>query len=241
MYKVELIPIFNDNYIFLITDTEKNSAILVDPGESSAAIKILKSRNLKLSAILVTHHHADHIGGVAELKKYFQASVWAPLKNKNQIQADHYVSENQEININALKFHIMYLPGHTLGHIAYWCAEQRWLFSGDVLFGLGCGRLFEGNHEQSFESLQKIKSLPDGTQIFCTHEYTENNLRFCKTLENFETVEFKNYERELKNKRNSGAPSVPLSLTIEKKVNPFLLAASVEDFRTLRQLRDTFS
>lgn len=236
-----MIPIFNDNYVFLITDTEQTAAILVDPGEASEAIKAVEQKKLKLSAIFATHHHADHIGGVQKLKEHFQVPVWAPLKNKDQIAADHYVINGEEIKIGPFTIHVIDLPGHTLGHVAYWFAEQKWLFSGDVLFGLGCGRLFEGSFEQAFESLQKIKNLPDETQIFCTHEYTEKNLLFCKSLTQETTNDFKNYENELIQKRSLKRPSVPLSLFIEKKVNPFLLAKNIEEFTNLRQLRNNFS
>ena len=240
MSKVELISILNDNYVFLITNLEQTEAILVDPGASSEAIKVIKYKNLKLIAILITHHHADHIDGLAELQEQFQAPTWAPFKNKNQIQADHYVSEGAEINISSFKIKVIDLPGHTLGHIAYWFAEQKWLFSGDVLFGLGCGRLFEGSFEEGFKSLQKIKSLPDDTFIFCTHEYTEANLLFYKSLALDFSEEIKNYEKDLKQKISLNVPSVPLLLSVEKKVNPFLLAKNVEIFSNLREQRNWF-
>lgn len=245
MNKVELIPIFNDNYVFLITNAEQMQAIVVDPGEAREIIKILEHRKIKLTAVLITHHHADHMGGVAELIEHFPAFVYAPLKYKTQIPADYYVENNQEFRISSFVIQAIDLPGHTIGHNAYWFTEQKWLFSGDVLFGLGCGRIFEGSFEQAYESLQKIKFLPDETQVFCAHEYTEINLKFCKTLPNYllnyKPEDFINYEQELKLKRNSGLPSVPLTLSTEKKANPFLLAKNVQEFAELRKLRNQFN
>ncbi|MEK6627055.1 MAG: hydroxyacylglutathione hydrolase [Bdellovibrionota bacterium] len=240
MNKVELIPAFNDNYVFLITNTAQMEAIVIDPGEAKEIIKILQQRNLKLAAVLMTHHHDDHIGGVSELIEHFPAPTYAPLKYKVQIPADYYAENGQELKISSFTIQAIDLPGHTLGHNAYWFVDQKWLFSGDVLFGLGCGRLFEGSFEQGFESLQRIKSLPDETQVFCAHEYTEINLNFSKTLPDYKTADFINYEQELKYKRNLGLASVPLTLSSEKKVNPFLLAKNVQEFTELRKLRNQF-
>ncbi|XGC79521.1 hydroxyacylglutathione hydrolase [Bdellovibrio bacteriovorus] len=244
-HRVELIPIFEDNYVFALIN-EQGHVVLVDPGESTPVEKFLEHNDYDICGILLTHHHNDHIGGVTELIKTFPAPIYAPLKNKTQISfADHYVKEGDEFMISDMNFKVMELPGHTLGHVAYWNPDKKWLFSGDVLFGLGCGRLFEGTFEQMYESLQKIKALPNETLIYCTHEYTEMNLQFCKMLGNFDdspiTGDDENlelYENELTNKRSLDLPSVPLKLFVEKKVNPFLLASSVKQFSALRELRN---
>lgn len=248
MLTAELIPIFSDNYVFLIIDSETKEALVVDPGQASETIQVLKARKLKLKSILITHHHADHIDGIRELKEEFQAEVFAPIKNKSQIPfVDHWVQNNSQIESGNFKMQVMELPGHTLGHIGYYFKNENWLFSGDVLFGLGCGRLFEGSFEQMFQTLQKIKALPPETQVFCAHEYTETNLRFCESLmSGSETAaalhldHLKQYASRLMQKRRENKPSVPLALADEINTNPFLLAKSVDQFTTIRQLRNVF-
>lgn len=244
--RVELLPIFEDNYVFVLVDETQREALVIDPGEASCVQDYLSEHNLSLKGILLTHHHNDHIGGVRTLQNIFSIPVYAPLKNKHQIPfADHYVHEGDTISLGNLSFSVLELPGHTLGHIAYWQPEKKWLFSGDVLFGLGCGRLFEGTYQQMYESLQRIKELPPETLIYCTHEYTEMNLQFCKMLSNLDdspiTGDDENleiYQNELIHRRSMELPSVPLKLHIEKRVNPFLLARSLQQFTYLRELRN---
>ncbi len=244
--RVELLPIFEDNYVFLLIDENKQEAIVVDPGEARKVSNFLTEHRLKLTGVLLTHHHRDHIGGVKDLIAKHPAPVYAPMKNKAQIpDGEIWVQEGDEVNIGSVHFSVMELPGHTLGHVAFWNDEFKWLFSGDVLFGLGCGRLFEGTYEQMYDSLQRIKNLPAETLIYCTHEYTETNLQFCKMLCSLDNSpitgddeDLEMYENELLNRRGIGIPSVPLKLSIETKVNPFLLAHSVEQFTYLRDLRN---
>ena len=244
--KIELIPIFEDNYVFVISDLSEKKAIVIDPGEATATAEYLKNNGLALSAILLTHHHNDHIGGALDLQKEFGARVYAPVKNRGQIPfADEYVKEGDVVDVESMKFSVMELPGHTLGHVAFWNADRKWLFSGDVMFGLGCGRLFEGTPEQAFASFQRIKALPEQSLVFCAHEYTEANLSFCKMLGNNDNSpilggdeDLELYENELVGKRGLSLPSVPLKLFIENKVNPFLLAKDVAQFAYLRDLRN---
>lgn len=244
--RVQLIPIFEDNYVFVLIDEAHRQAVIVDPGDSSSVTNFLRQEDLKLQGILLTHHHNDHVGGVRELQKEFSPPVYAPLKNQHQIPyADHYVQEGEHLELGAFDISVMELPGHTLGHVAYWEEKTKWLFSGDVLFGLGCGRLFEGTFEQMFKSLQRIKNLPPETQIYCTHEYTEANLQFCKMLSSLDDTPLTGddehlelYANELRNRRRLSLPSVPLKLFVELQVNPFLLAKTVSQFTYLRELRN---
>jgi hydroxyacylglutathione hydrolase len=244
--RVELVPIFEDNYVFMIINPMTRETLCVDPGTAAPILEYLKDHDLTLSGILITHHHNDHIGGVQKILEQKSVPVYAPMKNKNHIPfASHYVHEGDRISLASFDFTVLELPGHTLGHVAYWNEANHWLFSGDVLFGLGCGRLFEGTPEQMYQSLERIKKFPDNTLIFCTHEYTESNLLFCKMLTHLDdsplTGDDENleiYERELSGKREIQLPSVPLKLSIEKKANPFLLASSVKQFAYLRELRN---
>lgn len=242
----ELIPIFDDNYVFVLIDESSRRALVVDPGEAAPVQTYLREKKLTLEGILLTHHHQDHIGGAAELQKIFSCPVYAPEKNQKQIPfASHWLKEGDVLNLSPWRFLVWELPGHTLGHISYWEEKHQWLFSGDVLFGLGCGRLFEGSYEQGFNSLQRIKTLPPPTLIYCTHEYTERNLEFCQILTNQDNTPITGdsealelYRNELQNRRSLGLPSVPLKLAIEESANPFLLAQDVEQFRYLREMRN---
>ncbi|WII71572.1 hydroxyacylglutathione hydrolase [Bdellovibrio sp. 22V] len=244
--RVELIPIFEDNYVFAILNEDRKEALIVDPGEAEHVEDYLRKNSYALKGILLTHHHSDHVNGVRKLMEKFKVPVYAPAKNKNQLSfADHFVKEGDIVELADYRFTVMELPGHTLGHVAYWNESKKWLFSGDVLFGLGCGRLFEGTYEQMYQSLQRIKALPGETLVYCTHEYTETNLLFCKMLCNHDdspitgdNEDLELYENELVNRRSLDLPSVPLKLVIEKKVNPFLLARNVQQFTYLRELRN---
>lgn len=236
---VELIPVFDDNYVFLVTNGK--NALLVDPGDALPALKIIQDRSLRLDGVLITHHHHDHIDGLIDITNTFpDIPVYAPAKNKSQIVlATKFLSEGDQINWGDITFKVMELPGHTLGHIAYYNEQNNWLFSGDVLFGLGCGRLFEGTAEQAFTTLARFKKLPPETQVYCTHEYTESNLKFCKSM-NIDTPDLQKYEIELLIKRKGNCPSVPLTLGSEFSANPFLICSSVQEFAALRGQRNTF-
>lgn len=237
---VQILPIFTDNYVFVITRADSKTCVVVDPGDAAPVHDYLIAQDLTLEAIILTHHHPDHIGGALKLKDIWKVPVFAPLKNKVQIPfATDYVIEGQSIKIldGDLNLETLELPGHTLGHVGFFEPNKKWLFSGDVLFGLGCGRLFEGTFAQGFESLQRIKYLPNETLVYCTHEYTGSNLRFCKTISQ-NTPELDTYEKLLIQKRTANMPSVPLNLGIEKRVNPFLFADNLERFTFLRDLKN---
>ncbi|WP_413574750.1 hydroxyacylglutathione hydrolase [Bdellovibrio sp. HCB290] len=244
--RVELIPIFEDNYVFCLIDQDNQEVLVVDPGEAAKTSQFLKENNLKLQGVLLTHHHNDHIGGVRALISEHPAPIYAPKKNKTQIiTADSWVSDGEKIKLGPFEFEVLELPGHTLGHVAYWEPKFKWLFSGDVLFGLGCGRIFEGTYEQAYDSIQRLKNLPSETLVYCTHEYTEANLTFCKMLSNLDnspitgdSEELEMYANQLLSRREMNLPSVPLKLSVELSVNPFLLAKSVAQFSYLRDLRN---
>jgi hydroxyacylglutathione hydrolase len=251
---VDLIPILSNNYVFAIRKIGSSSVVIVDPGEYQKVQHYIDLNQLKLEGILLTHHHSDHIDGVQELieKNQIQSTkvipIYAPEKNRNEIKfATNYLSEDDRVNILGFDWKVLELHGHTLGHIAYLNEELRFLFSGDVLFGLGCGRLFEGTPEQHYRSLNKLKALNSNIMVFCTHEYTHRNLEFCHYLIqkkmiplNFSIENFQEYEKVLRAKLNENKPSVPLNLGREIKCNPFLLSESLEEFTNLRMMRNKF-
>lgn len=240
---VDIVPILDDNYVFMIRNHNSNDLVIVDPGDAAPCMDYIREHNLNLRSLLITHHHPDHIDGIQPLKKsYPQLEVFAPEKNSSQIPwATTYVNNNSTLEIGSFRFNVFEPPGHTLGICGYFESNHHWLFSGDVLFGLGCGRLFEGTAEMLYTSLNKIKNFPSDTKIFCTHEYTSTNMHFVEKLiaENkvplgFDENRFNKYKSDLKN------PSVPLLLETELHCNPFLLAMTVSELAELRQLRNKF-
>jgi hydroxyacylglutathione hydrolase len=216
------VPAFNDNYLWLIHDGV--NAAVVDPGDAAPILAALKSNNLTLVAILTTHHHSDHVGGVATLLKSFDVPVYGPAHDPIPTVTRPLV-ENDIVTIEELdlRLSVLEVPGHTLGHIAYVAGEQGWLFCGDTLFAGGCGRLFEGTPAQMLTSLDKLASLPDSTRVYCAHEYTISNLRFALAAEPGNDILAARIKTE-QVKRDQGMPTVPSSIGLERSTNPFLRA-----------------
>ncbi|MBC7490197.1 MAG: hydroxyacylglutathione hydrolase [Glaciimonas sp.] len=217
---VVAIPAFNNNYVWLI-HTGQHAAV-VDPGDAAPVLAALNAHALKLSAILLTHHHADHVGGVETLLQHANVPVFGPAR---EIIA-HVTNLLEEGDIVAvpklpLVLSVLDVPGHTRGHIAYVADKQNWLFCGDTLFAGGCGRLFEGTSGQMVASLSKLSALPPQTQVFCAHEYTMANLRFAQAVEpgNLALTERIATEQA---KRDCHLPTLPSSIALENATNPFL-------------------
>jgi hydroxyacylglutathione hydrolase len=212
------IPAFDDNYIWLLHNTRH--AVVVDPGDAAPVIAALKALNLTLTAILITHHHSDHIDGVFSLLAYRAVPVFAP--QYENFNFEHIkLAEGDEITLPeiAQSFRVMWLPGHTLGHIAY--VNHEMLLCGDVLFGAGCGRLFEGTPYQLLTSLNRLKALNGTTKVFCTHEYTAKNIEFALTLES-DNVDLIQRKINVQVLRSQQLPSLPSTIDLERKTNPFL-------------------
>ena len=219
MVKIESIEAFTDNYIWLVTTNE--GSIVIDPGESSNIINLVHKNQLDLKAILVTHHHFDHTGGIEEIISHCPVDVFGPFNNIQTIRKK--LKGGDRLNVIGIEFEIIEIPGHTLDHIAFYSENngRPILFCGDTLFAAGCGRVFEGTYEQMFESLIKLKNLPTNTNIYCGHEYTLSNLKFAKEVEPFNKDILSRYNKVLK-LREKGIPSVPSTLSTELKTNPFL-------------------
>ena len=238
--RIEIIPCLQDNYSYLIIDESNNSACVVDPSESQPIISFLENKNIKLKYILNTHHHYDHVGGNIELKKKYGSNVVAFKGDKHRIpEIDILVEDNKTWIGDNFKAKIYHIPGHTSGHIAFHFFEEKKIFTGDTLFSLGCGKIFEGSYEQMFNSLSKIKSLPKETEIYCGHEYTLQNSNFCLSQDT-KNLKLKRKIAQIKKRLESGLPTVPTILRDEIDCNIFLKAKDIKSFSKLRDLKDIF-
>jgi len=255
------VPAFADNYLWLMHDGTR--AVVVDPGDARPVLAALEAHRLTLTAILLTHHHSDHTGGVAELLLHYAVPVYGPRKEAITAITSP-LSEGDIVDVPGLDLQLSVLdvPGHTKGHIAYVRAApaggEPWLFCGDTLFAGGCGRLFEGTPAQMVTSLGKLAALPDATRVYCAHEYTLANLRFASAVEPDNVALQQRVVTETA-KRAAGEPTVPSSIALEKATNPFLRfeqpaivehmvaagklaagAARDDTFAALRQWKNTF-
>lgn len=230
------IPAFVDNYLWLIHNGK--DAIIVDPGAAVPVQTCLTQHKLNLCAILLTHHHADHIGGVADLIRNTSLPIFGPLVDQQSGRIPTITQGCQQddtvfIPELSLTFTVMEVPGHTSSHIAYYCAELDALFCGDTLFAGGCGRLFEGTPEQMVSSLHKITKLPAETQIYCAHEYTLSNLRFALAVEP-NNLALQTRFNQVNAARKKGLATVPSQLDLELQTNPFLRCTSPDIIHTLQ-------
>lgn len=248
------IPTLTDNYVWAIVNERDRAALIIDPGEAKKVDDFLKSQALRLSAILITHHHWDHTNGIQELVSLYHVPVYGP-QNKSIASITHPVSDQDAFSALGFQYKVVAIPGHTLDHIAY--QTDGHFFCGDTLFAAGCGRVFEGTAEQMYESLQKIAALPTTTHLYCAHEYTANNLRFAEMVEP-DNDAIKKRLQAIMALRNEGIPSLPSILSDELATNPFLrcesptilkqvetyakknLTTPIEVFTWLRKWKDTF-
>ena len=251
---IEIISCLDDNYSYLIKDNQTNTIAIIDPSEFGPCDEKINQKYKKLDFILNTHHHFDHIGGNAELKRKYGSKILGFEKDKKRIpEIDILLKDGQEFKIGNLNFKTIFVPGHTLGHIAYYFKKEKVIFTGDTLFSLGCGRIFEGTCQQMFDSLNKIKSLPEDTKIYCGHEYTKSNLQFCLKYNpnnNYLIDKKKVVEARVKDRKST----IPSSIKDEIQTNIFLRyddldvknalnlknASDLEIFTKLRDLKDNF-
>lgn len=254
------IPAFTDNYIWAIGEADSRQVCVVDPGDAQPVIEYLQSNDLQLSDILITHHHPDHTGGIQELTSKYSCRVVGPSSSGIK-GITEFASEGDNVTLFAQKFSVIEVPGHTLDHIAFYCADKNQaspiLFCGDTLFAAGCGRLFEGTPEMMHKSLAKLSTLPSTTRVYCTHEYTMANLRFAIAADAENDALIQRIKAE-EMKRAAKQPTLPSSIELELATNPFLrcsepklqesIAAQsgrvsrneVEVFAALRAWKDSF-
>lgn len=239
MLQIDALPAFNDNYIWLLQDPATRQCAVVDPGDATPVTDWLEAHSdWRLTDILVTHHHHDHIGGVGLLKQHTGARVIGPSEEAIPAR-DLAVGEGDQIAVLGQLWRVLHVPGHTLGHVAYFSEttpDAPVLFSGDTLFAAGCGRLFEGSPEQMYDSLSRLSSLPESTRVYCAHEYTLSNLRFASAVEPH-NPRISGRLQEVTQLRAEGRPTVPSTLAIEKMTNPFLRCAetSINEIISVRQ------
>ena len=238
--KIEIIKCLQDNYSYLIIDELSHDACVVDPSEAKPIINFIENNKINLKYILNTHHHYDHVGGNFELKKKYDINIIGFKGDKERIpEIDILVEDNQIWKRDNFEAKIYHIPGHTTGHIAFHFFKEKKIFTGDTLFSLGCGRIFEGTYEQMFNSLNKIKKLPVDTKIYCGHEYTLQNSNFC-IANDPKNLKLKNKIIKIREKLKNKLPTIPTILNDEIECNIFLKAKDVESFSKLRDLKDNF-
>ncbi|WP_114373626.1 hydroxyacylglutathione hydrolase [Elioraea thermophila] len=234
------VPCLSDNYAWLLRDRETGAVAVVDPGEAGPVERALAAKSWPLDLILLTHHHADHVGGAAELRARFGAELVGAAADRHRLPPlDRELAPGDTVSVGDSAATVLATPGHTSGHIAYHFSEARVLACGDTLFSLGCGRVFEGTMAEMFESLRRLAALPDDTMVLCGHEYTEANARFARHVDPANAALAARAE-EVRRLRAEGRPTLPVPLGLEKATNPFLRARDAAEFARLRSEKDSF-
>lgn len=243
------IPCLQDNYAYIVNDVSSKNVGVVDPSEALPVIKFLEEKKLKLNYIFNTHHHFDHIGGNIELKKLYNAKVFGFYEDSHRIPGiDFALKDNEKFKFGNSTIKVIHIPGHTLGHICFFFEKEKIAFTGDTLFSLGCGRIFEGSHQQMLTSLNKIKKLPLDTKIYCGHEYTYRNAEFCIKYDKKNHDLTKRFQ-QIKTLRSKNLPTIPSTLESELKSNIFLRCdkndlkiklnmQNEEDYKVFKKVRD---
>jgi hydroxyacylglutathione hydrolase len=238
--KIEIIPCLQDNYSYLIIDETNNNACVIDPSEANPVINFLEKKKINLKYILNTHHHFDHVGGNIDLKKKYDSTVIGYKHDADRIpEIDVLIDDNQIWKADNFEAKIMHIPGHTTGHISFYFFNEKLIFTGDTLFSLGCGKIFEGTYEQMFLSLNKLKKLPNDTLVYCGHEYTLQNSKFCIQHDS-ENLNLQKKIKKIRKNLDNNVPTIPSILKDELECNIFLRAKNIKTFSKLRDLKDNF-
>ena len=254
MLNIDIVPCLQDNYSFVVHDTETNNVAVIDPSEFEPIENFIKKKFKKIDYIFNTHHHTDHTGGNLDLQKKYRAKIIGSKKDEKRIPGINIkLSHNENFKLGNVDFKIFYVPGHTSGHICFYSKRDKVVFTGDTLFSLGCGKVFEGTHLEMLTSLNLIKKLPIDTKIYCVHEYTKKNLDFCIKYE-IDNNRLEDKKKWITKKLIEKEPTIPITLGEELNTNIFLRcdilavkkslgmenSSEVEIFKKLRDLKDSF-
>ena len=238
--EVVQVPVLSDNYVYLAHDAASGETAVIDPAVAEPVLAVAAARGWRITQILNTHWHPDHVGANAAIKAATGCHITGPKDEAATIPGiDRAVTEGDEVRIGGHVGRVIDVPGHTAGHNAYHFAADDVLFCGDTLFAMGCGRLFEGSPRQMFESLGKLMALPDSTGVYCAHEYTAANGRFALTVEP-ENADLKARKADVITAREAGRPTVPSTNGLERATNPFTRAATADEFARRRAGKDSF-
>tara|TARA_B100001989_G_scaffold196212_1_gene144819 strand:+ start:1097 stop:1816 length:720 start_codon:yes stop_codon:yes gene_type:complete len=239
MLEIIMLPILEDNYCYILKSPDGPCAVL-DPGDEKPVINLLENAGWQPDYILITHHHWDHVNGIKGIKDKYGAQVYVPEGDAKKIKIyDHTLKDGDIFELGSETAKIIATPGHTMGEICFYFEGSKAIFTGDTLFAMGCGRLFEGSYEDMFISMQKLKELPDETKIYCGHEYTLSNARFCNDY----APDNAHIEKRLKDViglRQEDKPTIPTTIDLEKKTNLFLMAETEDEFAKIRKAKNSF-
>jgi hydroxyacylglutathione hydrolase len=239
MLEVVRVPVLSDNYTWLVHESASGETVAVDPGEAAPVVDAAAARGWRIGQVWTTHWHPDHVGGNAALREA-GAVVTGPAAEAARIPTlDRTVAEGDEVRIGEHRAQVIETPGHTAGHIVFLFDEERLVFTGDTLFAIGCGRLFEGTAEQMFANMRRLAELPGETRVFCGHEYTQSNGRFALSVDP-DNADLVARMAEVDRLRAAGEPTVPTSIALERATNPFMLATSADGLAALRAGKDNF-
>ena len=254
MLNIDIIPCLQDNYSFVVHDTETGTGAVIDPSEFKPIDNFIEKKFQKIDYIFNTHHHFDHTGGNLDLKKKYKTKIIGSKKDEKRIPGiDTMISDNESFKLGNIEIKIFLIPGHTSGHICFYSKNEKVIFTGDTLFSLGCGRVFEGTHIEMLESLNFIKKLPTDTKIYCGHEYTKKNLDFCVKYEDSNNS-LEGKKKWIISRLSQKQPTIPTTVKEELDTNIFLRcdnfdvkkslsmenSTELEVFKKLRDLKDVF-